>query len=177
MSLSPDEKTVLVTNASSGLTIYDIYSARVIACARDIRGLDKGSPAMFVHGGHAVLVGCKGGEAKLFDTTSTSCLQTLNHEGKCAVSPNDISNLTLGGGDICALTVRMSNPEVPPSVFSLPGAHSQQRRPVYSRNLCCKGRTVRNIRLGDRRTRYGSLSSQQFVYSTSGCQHRFRPRA
>ena len=81
MSLSPDESRALVTNTSGGLTVYDIYSARVIACARDIRGLGEGSPAMFVHGGHAVLVGCEDGQAKLFDATSASRLQSLNHEG------------------------------------------------------------------------------------------------
>jgi hypothetical protein len=81
MSLSPDESRALVTNTSGGLIVYDISSAHVIACARDIYGLDESSPAVFVHGGQAVLVGCNDGQAKLFDATSALCLQSLNHEG------------------------------------------------------------------------------------------------
>lgn len=81
MSLSPDETRALVTNPSGGLIVYHLSSARVIACARDVNDLDKGSPAMFAYDGRVILVGCKGGQAKLFDATSASCLQSLNHDG------------------------------------------------------------------------------------------------
>ena len=87
MSLSPDESRALVTNGSGGLIVYDISSARVISCARNICGSDEISPVTFAHGGHAILVGCKRGQAKLFDAASASCLQSLNHEGQCSVAP------------------------------------------------------------------------------------------
>ena len=98
MSLSPGGSRALVANGSGGLIVYDISSARVIACASGIRDLDEGSPAMFVHGGHAILVGCKGGGAKLFDATSASCLQTLNHEGQFSAVQSDVSNLAVRRG-------------------------------------------------------------------------------
>lgn len=80
MSLSSSNRA-LVTNTSGGLVVYDLSSARVVACARDIQGLDQESPAIFAHGGCAMLVGCRDGQAKLFDSESASYLQTLNHDG------------------------------------------------------------------------------------------------
>ena len=80
MSLSSSNRA-LVTNMFGGFIVYDLSSARVIACARDIRGLDRESPAIFSHGGCAILIGCRDGQAKLFDSESASYLQTLNHDG------------------------------------------------------------------------------------------------
>lgn len=80
MLLSQDNRA-LVTNTTGGLVVYDLSSARVIACARDVRGLDQDSPSLFSHGGCALLVGCKYGQAELFDSESASHLQTLNHDG------------------------------------------------------------------------------------------------
>ena len=103
MSLSPGGSRALVANGSGGLIVYDISSARVITCASSFCGLDEGSPVMFVHSGHAILVGCKGGEAKLFDATSASCLQSLNHEGQFSAAHSDVSNLAIRrGGCPCA---------------------------------------------------------------------------
>lgn len=95
MSLSPDESRALVTNASGGLTVYHISSARVVACARDVNGLDARSPAMFVHGGRALLIGCKDGQAKLFDSASASRLQSLNHDGLFSAASGSATNQTL----------------------------------------------------------------------------------
>ena len=108
MSLSPNNRA-LVTNMSGGFIVYDLSSARVIACAHDVQGLDQESPAVFSHGGCAVLVGCKDGQAKLFDSESASYLQTLNHEG-LPLFPSEVdSNAPSGGGDVRALTVREPN--------------------------------------------------------------------
>lgn len=68
---------------SGGFIVYDLSSARVIACARDVQGLDQKSPAVFSHDGCTILVGCKDGQAKLFDSESASHLQTLTHDGAC----------------------------------------------------------------------------------------------
>lgn len=92
MSLSPDDNRALVTNGSGGLIVYHISSACVVACARDINGLDERSPAMFVHGGQALLVGCKDGQARLFDATSASCLQSLSHDGRSLTTSNGVAN-------------------------------------------------------------------------------------
>ena len=81
LSLSPDQTRALVTNTSGGLIIYDLPSAHVIACARGVQGLGRDSPAVFTHGGCTILVGCKDGQAKLFDSSSALFLQTLHHEG------------------------------------------------------------------------------------------------
>jgi hypothetical protein len=70
---------------AGGLIIYDLSSAEVITCIRDIRGLDQASPVTFAHGGHAMLVGCKGGQVELYDAESARSLQTLNHEGQCTI--------------------------------------------------------------------------------------------
>jgi hypothetical protein len=72
----------LVTNATGGMIVYDLSSAEVIACVRDVHGLDRTSPVIFAHGGRAALVGCKGGQVQLFDAGSARSLQTLNHDGK-----------------------------------------------------------------------------------------------
>lgn len=93
MSLS--DNRALVTNTSGGLIVYDISSARVIACARDVQGLDQESPALFCHGGCAMLVGCRNGEARLFDSESGSHLQTLNHDGLYPVHFQADSNTSL----------------------------------------------------------------------------------
>ena len=85
LCLSPDQRRALVANTTGGLIVYDLSSAEVITCVRDIRGLDQASPVTFAHGGHAMLVGCGGGQVKLFDTGSAHPLQTLNHEGQCTV--------------------------------------------------------------------------------------------
>ena len=87
LSISPDQTRALVTNTSGGLIIYDLVSAHVVACARDVQGLNQDSPAMFAHGGDAVLVGCNDGRVKLFDSSSALCLQTLSHEGQRAIIP------------------------------------------------------------------------------------------
>lgn len=105
--LSPDQTRALVTNTSGGLIVYDLPSAHVVSCARDVQGLDRGSPVAFVHGGNAMLVGCKDGQAKLFDSRSAVCLQTLNHEGQRTTSDNGLetANCLAGGGDIVAAAV------------------------------------------------------------------------
>lgn len=149
MSLSPDESRVLVTNASGGLIIYDIHSAHVVACVRDIYGLGEGSPAMFVHGGHAVLVGCEGGQAKLFDAASALCLQSLNHEGWCPVTPHDVSNLTLRRRQRLRANGEHIRSRGTSNGFSLAGSHSGQSGPVHGRNLCYKEHTTQNIHLGN----------------------------
>ena len=68
--------------------MYDLPSAHVITCARGVQGLDQSSPVTFAHGGRAMLVGCKDGQAKLFDSRSAVCLQTLNHEGQRTATSN-----------------------------------------------------------------------------------------
>ena len=69
-------------NTTGGLIVYDLSPAEVIACVRDIHGPDQAAPVTFVHGGRAMLVGCKGGQVKPFDVGSAHTLQTLNHEGQ-----------------------------------------------------------------------------------------------
>jgi len=97
MSLSSDNRA-LVTNMSGGLIVYDLSSACVIACARDVQGLDQESPAVFSHDGCAMLVGCKGGQAKLFDSESASHLQTLDHNGPYLVPSESKPNSPLRRG-------------------------------------------------------------------------------
>lgn len=82
LCLSPDQRRALVTNTTGGIIVYDLSSAEVIACVRNIHGLDQTSPVTFAHGGHAALVGCKDGQAHIFDAGSARSLQTLNHEGQ-----------------------------------------------------------------------------------------------
>lgn len=57
-----------------------------------------------------MLVGCKGGQVKLFDAGSARSLQTLDHEGQLAYHISHDSQLTRpsGGGDVRALAVRES---------------------------------------------------------------------
>ena len=71
----------MVTNGTGGLVVYDISSAEVTACVRDICGLDQTSPVTFAHGGRAIFVGCEGGRVELFDAGLARSLQTLDHEG------------------------------------------------------------------------------------------------
>jgi hypothetical protein len=81
MILSPDQRRALVTNASQGFTIYDIASAHVLACSRDVPGLNYAYPAAFIHDGHAVAIGCVGGQVALFDSETGAPIQSLTHEG------------------------------------------------------------------------------------------------
>lgn len=81
MVLSPDQRKALVTNVSQGFTIYDIASAHILACPRDVPGLNYASPATFIHDGHAVAIGCAGGQVTLFDSETGVFIQSLIHQG------------------------------------------------------------------------------------------------
>ena len=81
-SLSPCQKKVLVANASQELTVYDLESAHVLSSIRNVQSMVCDSPAMYVHDGNAILVGCDDGQARLFDPDLSSCIQTLDHGGQ-----------------------------------------------------------------------------------------------
>ena len=79
--LSPCQKKVLVVNGSQELTVYDLESAHVLSSIRNVQSLDCGSPATYIHDGNAILVGCNDGQARLYDSSLSLCVQTLDHEG------------------------------------------------------------------------------------------------
>ena len=71
-----------MVNPSRELTVYDLGSAHVLSSIRNIQFLACGSPAAYVHDGNAILVGCNDGQARLYDSRLSSCIQTLDHEGQ-----------------------------------------------------------------------------------------------
>lgn len=95
MLLSPDQRRALVTSVSQGFAIYDIASAHVLACSRDVPGLNSASPATFIHNGHAILIGCLDGRATLFDSENGEIIQSLSHEGSFPSPTEDTEAIIL----------------------------------------------------------------------------------
>ncbi|KDQ11670.1 hypothetical protein BOTBODRAFT_177065 [Botryobasidium botryosum FD-172 SS1] len=82
LAVSPDASQIIVSNLCDGFDVYPLGPslAAISTSFKAPSSSDRPLPALFVHGGGAVLGGCTSGNFPLWDLKTSALLQVLPHE-------------------------------------------------------------------------------------------------